>query len=120
MDIISRLSKDLKVPGSSGSFNRRAVLMTAAVAAGATAGVSAVVADTAAAANFGAPLVELQVPAGVLTLEQKADMIKGITEVVSRAVKLPADSERKSFVQIFEAADGGFGVNGQVFIPRGK
>jgi phenylpyruvate tautomerase PptA (4-oxalocrotonate tautomerase family) len=57
---------------------------------------------------------------GVLTLEQKAAMIKGITDVVLKATKLPSDPARKSFVQIFETTDGGFGVNGQVFVPRGK
>jgi phenylpyruvate tautomerase PptA (4-oxalocrotonate tautomerase family) len=93
--------------------------MTAAAAASAVAGVSAALADTGTATNFGAPLVELHVPAGVLTLEQKAAMIKGVTDVVLKATKL-SDPARKSFVQIFETADGGFGVNGQVFVPRGK
>jgi phenylpyruvate tautomerase PptA (4-oxalocrotonate tautomerase family) len=93
--------------------------MTAAVAAGAAAGVSPALADTAPSANFGAPLVELYVPAGVLTLEQKAAMIKGMTDVVLNAMKL-SDPARKSFVQILETAEGGFGVNGQVFVPRGK
>ena len=120
MDMINRPNNDVESPASSGGLNRRAVLMTAAVAAGAAAGVSPALADTAPAANFGAPLVELQVPAGVLTLEQKAAMIKGITDVVLKATKLPSDPARKSFVQIFETADGGFGVNGQVFVPRGK
>jgi phenylpyruvate tautomerase PptA (4-oxalocrotonate tautomerase family) len=120
MDRIDRPNNKLESPASSGGLNRRAVLMTAAVAAGATVGVSPVLAETAPAANFGAPLVELQVPAGVLTLEQKAAMIKGITDVVLKA--LPPDPARKSFsfVQILETADGGFGVNGQVFVPRGK
>src|SRR5882757_3209258 len=116
MDIINASNNEL--PESTGGLNRRAVLMTAAVAAGAAAGVSAALADTAAA-NFGAPLVELHVPAGVLTLEQKAAMIKGVTDVVLKATKL-SDPARKSFVQIFETADGGFGVNGQVFVPRSK
>ena len=105
---------------TSGGLNRRAVLMTAAVAASAAAGVSTALADTAPAANFGAPLVEVYVPAGVLTLEQKAAMIKGLTDVVLKATKAPPDPARKSFVQILETADGGFGVNGQVFVPRGK
>jgi 4-oxalocrotonate tautomerase len=82
-------------------------------------GVSPILADTGSAANFGAPLVEIYVPAGVLTLEQKAAMIKGVTDVVLKATKL-SDPARKSFVQIFETADGGFGVNGQVFVPRSK
>jgi phenylpyruvate tautomerase PptA (4-oxalocrotonate tautomerase family) len=119
MDMIGRSNNEME-SASSGRLNRRAVLMTAAVAAGAAAGVSTVLAETAPAANFGAPLVELQVPAGVLTLEQKAAMIKGITDVVLKATKQPADPTRKSFVQILETADGGFGVNGQVFVPRGK
>jgi phenylpyruvate tautomerase PptA (4-oxalocrotonate tautomerase family) len=105
---------------TSGGLNRRAVLMTAAVAASAAAGVSTALADTAPAANFGAPLVELHFPANLLTLEQKAAMIKGVTDVVLKATKQPSDPARKSFVQIFETADGGFGVDGQVFVPRAK
>ncbi|HXO73244.1 MAG TPA: tautomerase family protein [Bradyrhizobium sp.] len=119
MDMINRSNNDAESPESSGGLNRRAVLMTAAVAASAVAGVSPALADTGSA-NFGAPLVELYVPPGVLTLEQKAAMIKGLTDVVLKATKAPSDPARKSFVQIFETADGGFGVNGQVFAPRGK
>ena len=105
---------------TSGGLNRRAVLMTAAVAASAAAGVSTALADTAPAANFGAPLVELHFPANLLTLEQKAAMIKGVTDVVLKATKQLSDPARKSFVQILETADGGFGVDGQVFVPRAK
>jgi phenylpyruvate tautomerase PptA (4-oxalocrotonate tautomerase family) len=119
MDMINRPSDDVKSQGDAG-LNRRSVLMTAAVFAGAAAGVSPALADTAPAANFGAPLVELQVPAGALTLEQKAAMIKGITDVVLKATQAPADPSRKSFVQIIETAEGGFGVNGQAFVPRPK
>jgi phenylpyruvate tautomerase PptA (4-oxalocrotonate tautomerase family) len=119
MAMINRSNNDTLSPESTGELNRRAVLMTAAVAASAVAGVSPVLAD-AGSANFGAPLVELYVPPGVLTLEQKAAMIKGVTDVVLKATKAPSDPARKSFVQIIETADGGFGVNGQVFVPRGK
>jgi phenylpyruvate tautomerase PptA (4-oxalocrotonate tautomerase family) len=119
MDMINRSNNDVESPWSTG-LNRRAVLMTAAVAASAVAGVSPALADTGSTANFGAPLVEVYVPPGVLTLEQKAAMIKGVTEIVLKATRLPQDPGRKSFVQIFETADGGFGVNGQVFVPRGK
>jgi hypothetical protein len=56
----------------------------------------------------------------VLTLEQKAAMIKGITDVVFNATKSSPGPGRFSFVQIIETAEGGFGVNGQVFVPRGK
>ena len=47
-------------------------------------------------------------------------MIKGITDVVLGAMKQPADPAKRLFVQIFETAEGGFGVNGQVFVPRIK
>ena len=110
---------DVELHDSPG-LNRRAVLMTAAVAATVAAGISPAAAESAPAASFGAPLVELQVPPGVLTLEQKAAMIKGITEVVLNAMKLPPGPAHISFVQIIETAEGGFGVNGQVFVPRGK
>jgi 4-oxalocrotonate tautomerase len=119
MDMIDKQNDDVESQGS-GGLNRRAVIMAAAVAATGAAGGSAAQADNAAAASFGAPLVELYVPAGVLTLEQKAAMIKGMTDVVFNAMKLPSDPARKSFVQILETAEGGFGVNGQVFVPRGK
>jgi 4-oxalocrotonate tautomerase len=117
--MIDRASEDVNALESAG-MDRRAVLMSAAAAAGAAAGISSALADTAPSASFGAPLVELQVPVGVLTLEQKAAMIKGITDVVFNAIKLAPGPARLSFVQIIEAAEGGFGVNGQVFVPRGK
>ena len=119
MDMINQSNNDAR-PASNGGLNRRAVLMTAAVAVSTAAGVSTALAETAPAANFGAPLVELHFPANLLTLEQKAAMIKGVTEVVIRAAGLPPDPSRKSFVQLFETTEGGFGVNGQVFVPRGK
>lgn len=119
MDMINRSNGDVPTAASVGGMNRRAVLVTAAVAASAACAPTAL-AETAPTANFGAPLVELHFPYGLLTLEQKADMIKGVTEVILRATRQPSDPARKSFVQIFETADGGFGVNGQVFVPRGK
>ena len=120
MDIIDRSNDELESPESAGGLNRRAVLATAAVAASAAAGISSALAEAVPAANFGAPLVELHFPAGLLTLEQKAAMIKGVTEVVLKATVQPPDPSRKSFVQLFETVEGGFGVNGQVFVPRGK
>jgi len=56
----------------------------------------------------------------VLTLEQKAAMIKGVTDVVSNAMKLTPGPTARFFAQIVETAEGGFGVNGQVFVPRAK
>jgi len=119
MTMTNSLNTELELHESPG-LNRRAVLMTAAIAATAVAGISPATAETLPAATFGAPLVELQVPAGVLTLEQKAAMIKGISDVVFNATKLTPGPTQVSFVQIFETAPGGFGVNGQVFVPRPK
>jgi len=101
-------------------LSRRSVLLTATVATGTLAGPPSVLADSVSAGNFGAPLVEVHVPAGVLSLEQRSAIIKGITDVVINAMKQPPDPARRLFVQIFETAEGGFGVNGQVFVPRSK
>jgi len=112
-------------PGTEPSFgrtddkapSRRAILLTGAagVVAGAAAADAPALADTTAP-GFGAPVVELTVPAGALTSEQKAAMIKGITNVLDGALKQTPDPSRRMFVEIIETAEGGFGVNGQVFV----
>jgi phenylpyruvate tautomerase PptA (4-oxalocrotonate tautomerase family) len=105
-------------PKGADGLSRRNVLMTTTIAAGALTGASSALADAVATGNFGSPLVEVYVPAGVLTLEQKSAMIKGITDVVVGAIKQPPDPAKRLFVQILETAEGGFGVNGRVFVPR--
>jgi phenylpyruvate tautomerase PptA (4-oxalocrotonate tautomerase family) len=127
MDTQNGSNKNVEPKENAGS-SRRAVLKTAT--AGAVAGVSAVLAGSIVAgaspdepstvARFGAPVVELHVPAGVLTLEQKADMINGITSVLIAAIKLPPDVNQQLWVQIFETAQGGWGLGGQVYVPRGQ
>jgi phenylpyruvate tautomerase PptA (4-oxalocrotonate tautomerase family) len=99
-------------------LNRRSVLKSATLAVGAMAGTSSALADTPTQASFGAPLVELHVPVGVLTPEQKGAMIKGITDVVLTAARLPTDQSRKLWVQIFETAESGWGVGGEIFVRR--
>ena len=101
-------------------FSRRVVLMSAAVAAGAATGVSAGPGQATSAADYGAPLAELHFPAGALTLEQKAAMIKGVTDVLVRATQLPPDQVNNLWVQLFETTEGGWGFGGQVFVPRSK
>ena len=97
------------------------MLTAGTAAAGAVAGVPAARAETVpAAADFGAPLVELHFPAGALSVEQKASMIRGVTEVLIKATKLAPDHASKLWVQIFETAEGGWGFGGQVFVPRGQ
>src|SRR6516162_4476687 len=120
MDINVRSNRNVKLPDGADGLSRRNVLLTATGAGGAVTGSPSVLADTAPTGNFGAPLVEVHVPAGVLTLEQKSAMIKGITDVVLGATKQPPDPAKKLFVQIFETPEGGFGVNGQAFVPRSR
>ena len=79
-----------------------------------------IAAAAAPESSFGAPLVELHVPAGILTVEQRGAMIKGITEVIVEALGQPLDPAKRLFVEIFEASEGGYGVNGQAFLPRPK
>jgi phenylpyruvate tautomerase PptA (4-oxalocrotonate tautomerase family) len=102
-------------------LSRRAALTTATAAAGFVAGMSAARAEIVpAATGFGAPLAELHFPAGALSVEQKAAMIKGVTEVLVKVTKLAPDDANKLWVQIFETAEGGWGRGGQVFVPRGR
>jgi 4-oxalocrotonate tautomerase len=103
-------------PHSSG-LNRRTVLASATAVVGGLSAASTAVADTAAGGNFGAPLVEFYVPAGALSLEQRSEFIKGVTDLVLGAMKLPPDPSRRMFVEIIETAEGGFGINGKVFVP---
>jgi phenylpyruvate tautomerase PptA (4-oxalocrotonate tautomerase family) len=65
-------------------------------------------------------VVELHVPGGALTLEQRSALVKGVTDVVRGALKQPPDSTTRLFVAIYETAEGGFGINGQVLVPRAK
>jgi phenylpyruvate tautomerase PptA (4-oxalocrotonate tautomerase family) len=119
MEINNRSNEDAKLPGSTDGLSRRDLLMTATVAAGALAGAPSVLADTVPE-NFGAPLVELHVPAGALTLEQKSALIQGVTDVLLNTTKLPPDQAKKLWVQVFETAEGGWGVGGQIFVPRSR
>lgn len=102
-----------------GEVNRRSVLVAASVGALAVSGMGSLAAD-AGSASFGAPLVEMTFPVGVLSVEQKAELIRRVTDVVSAAMEFPSDSQRRLFVEILETPEGGFGVNGQVVVPRSR
>jgi phenylpyruvate tautomerase PptA (4-oxalocrotonate tautomerase family) len=116
---MSGLDRNAKIPGLETGLSRRDVLVAAAAGAGSVANPS-VAAETAPVSSFGAPLVELHVPAGVLTVEQRGAMIKGVTEVIVEALGQPLDPAKRLFVEIFETTEGGYGVNGQAFLPRPK
>jgi phenylpyruvate tautomerase PptA (4-oxalocrotonate tautomerase family) len=121
MHVIDTARKSMDADGSADGLSRRAVLMTATMAAGAVTSASTVLAaETPSAASFGAPLVEMYFPVGVLSLDQKAALIKNVTDVVNAAMQSPADPARRLFVEIIETPEGGFGVNGQAVGPRAR
>ena len=115
---MSGLDGTTKMPGFEAGLSRRDVLAAAAGAAMVASPPNA--AAAAPVSSFGAPLVELHVPAGILTVEQRGAMIKGVTEVIVEALGPPVDPARRLFVELFEAAEGGYGVNGQAFLPPTK
>lgn len=93
-------------------LTRRILLWVTGAGAVAAAVPGAAGADQSAQ-GYGAPLVEINVPAGILTAEQKNDMIKGVTEVIVNALKLPPAQHRALWVLILETVPNGWGVAGQ-------
>jgi phenylpyruvate tautomerase PptA (4-oxalocrotonate tautomerase family) len=121
MRVVDTAKKGLDVDESPDGLSRRAVLMAATIAAGAAGGAPSVLAaESSAAVSFGAPLVEMYFPVGVLSLEQKAALIRSVTDVVNAAMQSPPDPARRLFVEIIETPEGGFGVNGQAVEPRAR
>jgi phenylpyruvate tautomerase PptA (4-oxalocrotonate tautomerase family) len=116
MRTVSAPERGVEATDKPGELSRRAVLATAAMAAGAGVGI----AQPVPATSFGSPLVELSFPVGVLSLDQKAALIRAVTDVVNTAMNLAPDPSRRLFVEIFETPEGGFGVNGQAVVPRGR
>src|SRR5262249_16722261 len=120
MRVVDIAKNGTDMDASCDGLSRRAVLMTATIAAGAAGGAPAVLADNPSAAGFGAPLVGLYFPVGGLSLDPKAALLRGGTEVVNAAMQSPADPARRLFVEIIETPEGGFGVNGQAVGPRAR
>jgi 4-oxalocrotonate tautomerase len=58
------------------------------------------------------PLAQIFVPKGALTLEQRREIIKGVTDVLVKAERLPDSGRPFVTVLINEVADGGWGVAG--------
>ena len=116
-NIVSEQPSQTTIEG--GEVSRRTVLLAASVGAAAVSGVQCLAAD-AGSPSFGAPFVEMSFPVGVLSVEQKAALIKRVTDVVNAAMEFPSDPQRKLFVEILETPEGGFGVNGQAVVPRPK
>ena len=58
------------------------------------------------------PLAQIFVPKGALTLEQRREIIQGVTDILVKAEKLPDTARPYVTVLINEVADGGWGVAG--------
>ena len=112
-------AKRSQLTSTGDEINRRTVLVAASVGAVAVSGVPGLAGD-AGPVGYGAPLVEMTFPVGVLSAEQKAALIKRVTDVINAAMAFSPDPRRRLFVEILETPEGGFGVNGQAIVPRPK
>ena len=64
------------------------------------------------------PFAQVFAPQGVLTLEQRREMVKGITDVMVRVEKQPPSALPYVTVLITEVADGGWGVAGHGYVKQ--
>lgn len=62
------------------------------------------------------PVAKVYVPEGILTPEQRREIVKGIHDVIVGVEKRPANAP--TYVLINEIAAGDWGVTGTVFTPR--
>ena len=58
------------------------------------------------------PFVQISTPVGALSLAQKREMIKRVTEVIASVENLPASGLPYVTVLIHEVPEGGWGVAG--------
>jgi 4-oxalocrotonate tautomerase len=62
------------------------------------------------------PVAKVYVPEGVLTPEQRRDIVRGIHDVIVGVEKRPADSP--TYVLINEIPARDWGVTGNIYAPR--
>jgi len=62
------------------------------------------------------PLAQIYVPEGVLSLQQKSDIIKGVTEVIAGVENIPAERWGAVYVLVNEVGTGSWGAGGKPFI----
>ena len=62
------------------------------------------------------PLAQIYVPQGVLTLDQRRAIIKGVTDVIVSVEKLPPSARPYVTVLINEVPEGGWGVAGHGYV----
>jgi len=62
------------------------------------------------------PVAKVYVPEGVLTSDQRRNIVKGIHDVINRVEKRPANGQ--TYVLINEVPTGDWGNAGTVYTPR--
>jgi 4-oxalocrotonate tautomerase family enzyme len=62
------------------------------------------------------PVAKVYIPEGVLTPDQRRDIVKGIHDVINSVEKRPANAQ--TYVMITEVPTGGWGNAGTVYTPR--
>jgi phenylpyruvate tautomerase PptA (4-oxalocrotonate tautomerase family) len=62
------------------------------------------------------PVAKVYVPEGVLTPDERCDIIKGIHDVINSVEKRSASAQ--TYVLINEVANGDWGNAGTVYTPR--
>ena len=61
------------------------------------------------------PLAKVYIPEGVLNIQQRSDIVKGISDVINSVENRPVESHKYTYVLINEIQSGGWGVGGQIF-----
>ena len=62
------------------------------------------------------PVAKIYVPQGVLTVEQRREIIKGVHDVINTVEKRPPAAP--TYVLIQEVPSGDWGNTGTVYVPK--
>jgi 4-oxalocrotonate tautomerase family enzyme len=62
------------------------------------------------------PVAKVYVPEGILTPDQRREIVKGIHDVVNGVEKRPASSP--TYVLINEVPAANWGVTGSIYLPK--
>lgn len=61
---------------------------------------------------------KVYVPQGVLTLDQRRAIVKGIHEVINTVEKRPPEAQTHTYVTINEVPAGNWGSDGFIYAPK--
>ena len=62
------------------------------------------------------PVAKVYVPQGILTQDQRSEIVRGIHDVIVGVEKRPANSP--TYVLINEIPPGDWGATGSIYLPR--